>query len=185
MIITYKYVYLWMNGEGSWLIFISCFSRSYYPRYFLLRDGRPKEGKKKKKKNLRAKMDNTITKPKNEKPKYTQAVSCHLKKKKRKRKEKKGLDMLAAVPQRCPCFLGLDSGFYYAKGRLRKDSLTIWNFTCQNRRSLSWRSFLFKMIHYLYFIFGNVFVGQLCYWLIRQPLEQPTETIMEALLALV
>ena len=31
-------------------------------------------------------MDNTITKSKNEKPKYTPAVSCHLKKKKKKRK---------------------------------------------------------------------------------------------------
>ena len=33
-------------------------------------------------------MDNTITKSKNEKPKYTQAVSCHLKKKKKKKKRK-------------------------------------------------------------------------------------------------
>lgn len=40
-------------------------------------------------------MDNTITKSKNEKPKYTQAVSCHLK----KEKKRKGWTCLQLCPR--------------------------------------------------------------------------------------
>ena len=88
---TSMYIYEWMERDlGLYSLAVSLDPTILDIFFWGMED--LKRGKKKKekkrKKNLRAKMDNTITKSKNEKPKYTQAMSCHLKKKKKKKKRK-------------------------------------------------------------------------------------------------
>ena len=90
---TSMYIYEWMERDlGLYSLAVSLDPTILDLFFWGMED---LKRKKKKKKNLRAIMDNTITKSKNEKPKYTQAVSCHLK----KEKKRKGWTCLQLCPR--------------------------------------------------------------------------------------
>ena len=90
---TSMYIYEWMERDlGLYSLAVSLDPTILDIFFWGMED---LKRKKKKKKNLRAIMDNTITKSKNEKPKYTQAVSCHLK----KEKKRKGWTCLQLCPR--------------------------------------------------------------------------------------